>query len=60
MFYFVNLGKMIQFYFKHIGDEESLGQNVYTYTLHAHLHLIDQVRQQGPLECHTLNSFEVK
>ncbi len=38
--------------------EDSFSQNSYTYTLHAHLHLVDQVRSHGPLQSHSQFCFE--
>jgi hypothetical protein len=35
------------------------GEWAYDYTIHAHLHLPDQVRLHGPLHCHSQFCFEV-
>ena len=51
---------MIEFYHSNFGNAEYFGHGSYSYTMHAHLHLKDQVKCQGPLECHELSSFEVK
>jgi hypothetical protein len=38
----------IEFLGKYYGD------NAFDFTVHAHLHLADQVAQQGPLKIHNL------
>jgi hypothetical protein len=38
--------------------EEIFGIYAYTFTAHAHLHLSDQVRLHGPLQCHSQFFFE--
>lgn len=35
------------------------GDFAYDYTVHAHLHLAEQVRNHGPLHCHSQFAFEV-
>ena len=50
---------MLDFYHRNIGRTEFYGVGAYTYTMHAHLHLKNQVKFQGPMECHELSSFEV-
>ena len=39
--------------------EEFFGRNAYTYTIHAHLHLPQQVRHHGPFHGHSQFVFEV-
>lgn len=39
--------------------EDSFGNYAYDYTVHAHLHLADQVKQHGPLHCNSQFVFEV-
>ena len=50
---------MLEFYHKNVGTDEFYGVKENTYTMHAQLHLKEQVYEKGPLECHALNSFEV-
>jgi len=39
--------------------QDFFGLNAYDYTVHAHLHLVDQVKQHGPLQCYSQFAFEV-
>ncbi len=50
---------MLDFYNKYVGTDDYYGAKAYTYTMHAHSHLQQQVLEQGNLEGHILNSFEV-
>jgi hypothetical protein len=47
---------IIETYIKSLDD--TFPPNCYTYTIHAHLHLAEQVRLHGPLQCHSLFCFE--
>ena len=38
--------------------EEIFGLHAYTFTAHAHLHLANQVKLHGPLQCHSQFFFE--
>jgi hypothetical protein len=38
--------------------EETFSIEACTYTIHAHLHLVDQVKLHGPLHCHSQFAFE--
>jgi len=38
--------------------EDTFSIQAYTFTIHAHLHLVDQVRLHGPLQCHSAFFFE--
>ena len=49
--------RLIQSYHHYI--EDHFGQGAYTYTIHAHLHLANQVLRHGPLHSHTQFVFEV-
>lgn len=51
---------MIEFYHSNFGNGEYFGHGSYSYTMHTHLHLKNQVKCEGPLECHELSSFKVK
>ena len=57
MFFFK--GEMIEYYHANVGKTEFFSRKAYTYTMHAHLHLKSQVFDQGNLESHVLNTFEV-
>ncbi|RNA18943.1 hypothetical protein BpHYR1_000607 [Brachionus plicatilis] len=48
--------KMIESYHDSIG--KYYGTSEYNYTIHAHLHLYDQVIMHGPLQCHSAFFFE--
>ena len=44
---------------KYIKDlEDTFTSSALTYTIHAHLHLIEQVKNHGPLYCHSQFFFE--
>jgi hypothetical protein len=49
---------LIQQYIIEIGNYFG-GDDAYDYTIHAHVHLADEVRQHGPLQSHSLFFFEV-
>ena len=40
--------------------EQHFGERAFDFTLHAHLHLAEQVRNHGPLHGHSQFVFEVK
>jgi hypothetical protein len=48
--------KMINFYYESLN--EYFNESVYDYTVHAHIHLVDQVKKHGPLGCHSQFVFE--
>ncbi len=50
--------ELITNYIKHA--EEFYSMSAYSYTLHAHLHLKDQVLEHGPLQDNSQFVFEVK
>lgn len=52
-----NAEAMFKCYFDLVG--RYFNKFVYTYTLHAHLHLFDQVKLHGPLQSHSQFVFEV-
>jgi hypothetical protein len=53
----INLAeKMLEQY--HLGVEDMFGEAAYGYTIHAHLHLAEQVRQHGPLHGTSAFVFE--
>ena len=44
---------------KYINDlDDTFSISAYTYTIHAHLHLVDQVKLHGPLQSHSQFCFE--
>lgn len=47
---------IIKYYIQSLEDDFSI--NAYTYTIHAHIHLPNQVRLHGPLHCHSQFFFE--
>jgi hypothetical protein len=48
---------LIEKYVEEIGS--AFGDHAYNYTVHAHLHLAEQVRDHGPLHGHSQFVFEV-
>lgn len=50
------INNMIKFY--HSSLREYFGDGAYDYSIHAHLHLTDQVLDHGPLHCHSQFVFE--
>ena len=53
----VEAGLMLELY--HDSLEDYYGKFAYTYTIHAHLHLSNQVLEHGPLHGHSQFFFEV-
>jgi len=51
-----NAEEIIKQYIKSLDD--TFNEYSYSYTVHAHLHLADQVRTHGPLQCHSQFCFE--
>lgn len=39
--------------------EDTFSNHAYTFTIHAHLHLIEKVRLHGPLKCHSASFSKV-
>ena len=50
---------MIRHYHDSLGNPSYFGKDAYSYTIHAHLHLPDQVSKHGPLHSHSQFVFEV-
>ena len=51
-----NAEEIIKKYINSLDD--TFNEYSYSYTVHAHLHLADQVRAHGPLQCHSQFCFE--
>jgi hypothetical protein len=49
--------ELMETYFNNL--DEFFGEYAYDYTIHAHLHLADQVIKHGPLHSHSQFVFEV-
>ena len=55
-----NLNKVDDILNKYVSQlDDNFGKYAYDYTVHAHLHLVEQVKNHGPLQCHSQFAFEV-
>ncbi|CAF1131989.1 unnamed protein product [Brachionus calyciflorus] len=57
--YTQNLNKVDDLLNKYVSQlDDNFGKYAYDYSVHAHLHLVEQVKNHGPLQCHSQFAFE--